>query len=358
MEQVRRRARELGIQIGQMKPGDLNMITNVAGVTVGQVTLDPGSGSIRTGVTAILPHAESIFDQKVPAAVHTINGFGKATGFEQVRELGVLETPIVLTNTLSVGTVWDALVTWTIRKASDPDMVTSVNPVVGECNDSFLNDIQRRLISAEHVLSALDSAESGKMAEGAVGAGTGMTCFGYKGGIGTSSRRVGPWIVGILLVSNFGERGQLVIDGIPAGRSLLDEQDEPRETDGSVVIVVATDAPFSDRQLGRLARRTALGLARIGSTIGHTSGDFAIAFSTAYRISTSDADTVMTFPRLAEGQMNLFFQATVEATEEAVLNSLFMADTITGYLGQSSPALPVDRVLEIMRSYRYLESDQ
>lgn len=347
MDEIRPRARELGIRIGQMDTGRWNAITDVPGVKVGQVTLrggGEGNATVRTGVTAILPHDGSIFDEKVPAAVHTINGYGKATGFEQVRELGVLETPVVLTNTLSIGAAWDALVTWTIRKARNPRDVMSVNPLVGECNDGYLNDIQGRHVREEDVLEALDLAASRPVAEGAVGAGTGMSCYEFKGGIGTASRRVGDWMVGVLLVSNFGRREQLIIDGVPIGLTLRDWKGEPREHDGSVMMVVATDAPLSDRQLGRIARRTGIGLARTGSTVGHSSGDFAVAFSTAYRFLSHERNKVVSISCLAESELNPFFQAVTDAIEEAVLNSLFKAETTYGQAGHVSPALPIEEV--------------
>ena len=293
---------------------------------VGQVTLregpavlNPGMGPACTGVTVILPHAGDIYLEKVVAAVHTINGYGKATGFEQVRELGVLETPIALTNTLNVGRVWDALVSWTIQRSQAPGRVVSLNPLVGECNDAFLNDIQGRFVREEHVIAALENASSGPVEEGAVGAGTGMRCYEFKGGVGTASRVVGAYCVGALLVSNFGSRPQLTISGVPVGQELRHWTNESPQLDGSTMIVLATDAPLSERQLGRLARRAGMGLARTGSTIGHSSGDFVVAFSTANRVIDRPEQNRRVVEVLIELDLNPFFQAVVESVEEAVI---------------------------------------
>jgi D-aminopeptidase len=357
------RLRDFGIRPGNLEPGPWNAITDVPGVRVGQVTLIenedfPGGGSgrrTRTGVTVILPHEGDLFLEKTPAAVHTFNGFGKATGFEQVRELGVLETPIALTNTLNVGRVWDALVSWMIQRSKEPGELSSLNPIVGECNDGHLNDIQARRVHTEHVFQALDTAEAGPVKEGVIGAGTGMVCYGFKGGIGTASRLVQGYCVGVLLVTNFGECEQLTIHGVPVGTHLRDCQNLARNEDGSVMIVTATNAPLSDRQLGRMARRAGLGLARTGSTMGHSSGDFAIAFSTANKIPYQANTATLRLEYLVETQLNPYFDAVVEATEEAVLNSLFAAETVEGQSGHICQALPLDQVVEMMHQYGHPE---
>lgn len=368
----RPRVREFGIQLGELEPGPLNAITDVAGVLVGQTTvcwgegpLLPGRGPARTGVTVVLPHPGNLFQEKVPAAFHVINGFGKSIGGDQITELGTIETPIALTSTLAVGRVADALISHAIRDNSGIGIITStVNPVVGECNDGFLNDIQGRHIQEGDVLLAIDSAGAGPVAEGAVGAGTGMTSYGFKAGIGTASRQTPPqlggWTVGALVLANFGKRGQLVVDGMRVGRA-LERQMHVKPEQGSIITIVATDAPLLDRGLGRLARRVALGLARTGSTGGHGSGEVAIAFSTApgLRVPHELPGPLLQREILADddrgdhpGQIDALFQAVVEATEEAVLNSLFRAETVTGRDGNTSHALPLERVREPMTSPR------
>lgn len=365
----RPRVREFGISPGELEPGPLNAITDVAGVLVGQTTvwwgdgdLRPGQGPARTGVTVVLPHGGNLFQAKVPATFHVINGFGKSIGGDQITELGTIETPIALTSTLAAGRVADALVSHAIRENPGIGITTStVNPVVGECNDGWLNDIQGRHVTEQGVLAAIDSASAGPVAEGAVGAGTGMRSYGYKAGIGTASRltpaQLGGWTVGVLVLANFGAAGQLVVDGVKVGRALERERNlEPEK--GSIITIVATDAPLLDRGLGRLARRVALGLARTGSTGGHGSGEVAIAFSTApgLRVPHEPASPVLQREILADddrgnhpGQIDALFQAVVEATEEAVLNSLFRAETVTGRDGNTSLALPLERVREIMQ---------
>lgn len=365
---ARPRAREFGLQPGELEPGPLNSITDVPGVLVGQTTvwwvdgpLRPGHGPARTGVTVVLPHAGNLFQQKVPAAFHVINGFGKSIGGDQITELGTIETPIALTSTLAVGRVADALVSHAIRENPGIGVTTStVNPVVGECNDGWLNDIQGRHITEQDVLTAIDGASSGSVAEGAVGAGTGMRSYGFKAGIGTASRlspaQLGGWTVGVLVLANFGTAGQLVIDGVRVGRALEGERNvEPEK--GSIITIVATDAPLLDRGLARLARRVALGLARTGSTGGHGSGEVAIAFSTApgLRVPHEPASPLLQREIIADddrgnhpGQIDALFQAVVEATEEAVLNSLFRAETVTGRDGNTSHALPLDRVRDLV----------
>jgi len=349
----RPRAREAGIVIGVLPPGPLNAITDVTGVEVGHHTL-VGEESIRTGVTVILPHSGNLFQEKVPAAIFVTNGFGKLTGISQVRELGTLETPVALTGTLSVWRVADALAEWVLGQPGN-ESVLSVNPVVGECNDGFLSDIRRRPVGRTQLRAALAAATTGAVLEGSVGAGTGTRCLGYKGGIGTSSRRLtrslGGWTVGVLVQTNFG--GALTIAGVPVGVELgrFEYRDQLLEAgDGSCMIVVATDAPLDARQLRRLAARTPFGLARVGGYASHGSGDYAIAFTTHpdCRVRHGGAD-LRSPPLWSDEQMSPLLLAVVEATEEAVVNSLFAATTITGRDGRTVEALPVDRVLELVR---------
>lgn len=361
----RPRARDLGIRLGTLPTGPLNGITDVPGVKVGHTTLIsgdgplvPGEGPVRTGVTAILPHGGNLFREKVPAAIHVINGFGKCMGQEQVDELGNLEGPIALTGTMNVGLVTDAVIAYGIRENPDIGVSTStINPVVGECSDSFLNDMQGRHVREEHVLAAIDGATSDAFVEGTVGAGTGMSAFGFKGGIGTASRVVpdetGGWTLGVLVLANFGRKRQLTIDGVPVGILLDDQAVDPPER-GSIMFIVATDAPLLDRGLRRLARRCAIGLGRTGSISGHGSGDYVIAFSTAesLRIPHEPEASTMQAEIVLDSGMTIdnLFQATVEATEEAIINALFTATSLTGRDGNHREALPVERVLEIMRS--------
>jgi D-aminopeptidase len=350
--------------IGQLPTGPHNAITDVPDVRVGQTTLIsgdgplvPGVGPVRTGVTVILPHGGNLFREKVPAAAHVINGFGKCVGQEQIDELGVLEGPIALTGTLNVGLVADALVSHAIRESPDIGISTStINPVVGECSDQGLNDIQGRHVRAEHVLAAIDGAATGPVAEGGVGAGTGMVAFGYKGGIGTASRvtpaTVGGWTVGVLVLANFGRRDQLIVDGVPVGRYLTAEQ-QPQPERGSIMLIVATDAPLLDRGLRRLARRAGIGLARTGSIAGHGSGDYALAFSSApsVRMPHEPGKATLAIEVLLDSgrAIDALFQATIEATEEAILNALFRAETVTGRDGHVAEALPTERVRELLR---------
>jgi D-aminopeptidase len=366
----RPRVRELGIRIGIFEPGPLNAITDVAGVRVGQTTVIEGE-SIRTGVTAILPHDGDLFRSRVPAALHVGNGFGKLVGSTQLRELGELETPILLTCTLCVWQAADAMVDWLLEK---PGMgsVGSINPVVGETNDGGLNDIRSRPIRPEHVWSALESANSGPVAEGSVGAGTGTRAFGWKGGIGTASRVLpatqGGWTVGVLVQSNFG--GILTVAGAPVGEALGQysfrgdvTRTPPEETDqidgaGSIMIVIATDAPLSDRNLERLAARAMMGLGRTGSFAGNGSGDYILAFSTAEGVRRGTGGGGNSAPQavaeLPNGAMSALFQGVVEATEEAVLNSLFRATTVTGRGGSTAEALPIEATLEVLRRHGVL----
>jgi D-aminopeptidase len=358
------RAREVGLIIGELPTGPHNAITDVAGVRVGHATLvtgegvlQPGVGPVRTGVTVILPHDGNIFRAKVCAAVHTINGFGKVLGFEQVRELGVLESSIALTNTLNVGLVADALVQTSIRQNPSIGITTgSVNVVVGETNDGYLNDLQGRHVHAEQVFRAIDSASTGPVVEGAVGAGTGTICFGWKGGVGTASRVLpmvlGRFTVGALVQSNFGRPRDLVIAGVPIGRS-LQPPSKGGETDdnGSIMIVLATDAPLDARQLQRLCARAGAGLVRMGSHHGHGSGDFIIGFSTALRIDHDPVELLATRAILVDETKVIggLFCAVVESVEEAILNSLCCAETTVGRDDHVAHALPVDEVLKLIR---------
>ncbi len=348
--------RNYGIEIGVLQPGPQNTITDVQGVKVGHQTIIKGN-NIRTGVTAILPHDGNIFQQKVPAAVYVGNGFGKLAGSTQIEELGNLETPIILTNTLSVPTAADALIDYTFRFAENDD-VHSVNPVVGETNDGYLNDIRGRHVTKKDVLTAIGKANSAKAEQGNVGAGTGTIAFGFKGGIGTSSRKLsenlGGYSVGVLVQSNFG--GVLQIAGVPVGKKLGKYylSDELNETaDGSCMIVVATDAPLDARNLKRLAKRAMLGLAKTGGIASNGSGDYVIAFSTAesVRIPYHSDQSIKSQNVLRNSAMSPLFMAVNEATEEAIINSLFHAETMTGTDGHTVEELPVSKVLEIVEQY-------
>ncbi|MDH3222428.1 MAG: P1 family peptidase, partial [Gemmatimonadota bacterium] len=365
----RPRARDLGIEVGIFPPGPHNAITDVEGVLVGHTTLVRGD-DVRTGITAIRPHGGNLYRSRVPAAIHVGNGFGKLLGVTQVRELGELETPILLTCTLCVWKAADAMTAWALRQEG-MDEVRSINPVVGETNDGGLNDIRNRPISPADVEAALDGARGGPVAEGSVGAGTGTAAFGWKGGIGTSSRVIpgslpaSGYTVGVLVQSNFG--GILDIDGAPVGRELgqyafrdlvdtrgdgPDVQPEERqgEAQGSIMMVVATDAPLSERNLERLARRAIMGLARTGSYASNGSGDYVIAFSSAEAVRRSPGQTRHASDGLANDAMSPLFQATVEATQEAVYNSLFKARTVQSRFG-TREALPIEETVEILRRY-------
>ena len=348
-----KRVRAYRIEPGILLPGPLNTITDVAGVTVGHHTLIAGD-NIRTGVTAILPHGGNVFQEKVPAAIYIGNGFGKLMGYSQVEELGNLETPIILTNTLSVATAADALIDYTLAQPENAN-VRSVNPVVGETNDGTLNDIRGRHVKKEHVLEAITSARSGPVPEGNVGAGTGTICFGFKGGIGTASRQLseedGGYTVGVLVQTNFG--GVLLVDGLPVGEELRKKKAAKGSGDGSCMIVVATDAPADSRNLKRMAKRAMLGLARTGGIASNGSGDYVIAFSTAegVRVPYNPQSPLLEQKVLDNSAMTPLFLATIEATEEAILNSLFMAEAMTGN-GKAVEALPVDEVLEIRKLHK------
>jgi len=350
----RPRLREFGIRTGVLSPGPLNSITDVAGVRVGQITLIQGK-DIRTGVTVILPHEGNIFQEKVPAAIAVANGFGKLTGSTQVEELGNIETPIVLTNTLSVPTAAEAVIDYVLTLPGN-ESVESVNPVVGETNDGYLNDIRRRVINKEHVLEAIRKAQGGRVEEGCVGAGTGTTCFDFKGGIGTSSRRLsasrGGYTVGILVQTNFG--GILQISGVPVGVRLGQyylQKEAESGSEGSCMIVVATDAPLDSRNLKRLARRALAGIVRTGGFYANSSGDYAIAFSTAKEVRIPDRSSSLTQPvvLLRNEHMSPLFLAAAEASEEAILNSLFKAQRMEGKDGHVAEALPLDRIKELFK---------
>jgi len=347
------RPRELGVRFGLLPTGVLNAITDVPGVSVGHSTLSLPEKNVHTGVTAVLPHRGDIFKDKVEAAVHVINGFGKATGIAQIMELGVIETPIVLTNTFGVAAALDGILDHVL--SSNPDIGVStgtVNAVVGECNDGFLNDIRGRHVRPQHVKRALSNASDDKVVEGDVGAGTGMVCYGYKGGIGTASRRVRQYMIGCLVLSNFGRKENLTIAGVPVGFELWrKEQQEAKAGDGSVIIVLATDAPLDARQLGRLARRGGFGLARTGSVASHGSGDFVLAFSTTNRRPHyhSSLDRICNQVHEDGELFTELFLAVTESVEEAVINSLFAAKTVVGRDGNIAQALPTTEILEMLR---------
>ncbi len=367
----RERARDLGVAPGIFATGAHNAITDVTGVRVGQVTLVEGD-TVRTGVTAILPHPGNTYLSRVPAAVHVGNGFGKFVGSTQVNELGELETPILLTCTLCVWKAADAMAAWMLER---PDMqqVRSLNVVVGETNDGGLNDIRARPVTADAVRRALETASAGAVQEGSVGAGTGTVAFGWKGGIGTSSRKLpgslGGWTVGVLVQSNFG--GVLQVSGAPVGQELdrfafqnaVAAHDDARRGpaddrgDGSIIIVIATDAPLGDRNLRRLAARGMMGLGRTGSSASNGSGDYVLAFSTADSVRRAFDAPRLEASELANEQMSAVFQASVDAVEEAVYNSLFMATTVTGN-GQTVEAIPLDRVREVLRRHGIAPPEQ
>jgi D-aminopeptidase len=339
-EPPRPRLRDWGIAIGTLPPGPLNAITDVSGVRVGHVTVTSGT-RVNTGVTAVLPHGRNLFREKVRAAVVVGNAFGKLAGALQVNELGELESPIILTCTLCVGKAWDATAAYLLGLPGNED-VRSVNPVVGETNDGFLSDIRARPITEAHVLRAIRGARSGHVEEGSVGAGRGTVAFGWKGGIGTASRRLdGGTTVGILVQSNFG--GTLTIAGAPIGGPLGAGTTSDRPGGGSIMIVLATDAAVDHRQLVRLGRRTLVGLGRAGSVMAHGSGDFVIAFSTSHQ------------PPIADEALTPLFQAAADATEEAIVNSLLRAQTVRGARG-TARALPLDRVRRLLQDHRVTPS--
>ena len=382
----RTRARGIGLTIGTLPTGPLNAITDVAGVRVGHVTLIegegplvPGTGPVRTGVTAILPHAGDLFREKVAACVHRLNGFGEVTNADQVREMGVIESPILLTGTTNVPRVADAALDWSF--ARDPEIgVTTWNPspLVAECSDMYLNDARGRHVHTEHVIAAIEGAAGGPVAEGGVGGGTGMSCCEFKGGIGTSSRSLpaeaGAYTVGVLVMSNFGRREHLRIDGAPVGGELKDWEPpspvvEPRHGaavpdryGSSIIVILATDAPLDPRELERVSVRAGAGLARTGGLYSTSSGDFVIAFSTANRVPhfppAPRLQHGLVAESLLEGQswpaapaINYLFQAAIEATEEAILNSMFAAETMVGRDYHVRHALPIEETARILRKY-------
>lgn len=363
----RPRARDLGIKIGILPTGEQNSITDVSGVAVGQTTIIRGE-NVRTGVTAVVPHGGNLFQEKVPGAVFVGNGFGKLAGSTQVNELGEIETPILLTSTLSVPRTADLLLDYMLALKGNEN-VRSINPLVAETNDGLLNDIRGRHITRDDVLNAIKNARSGSVEEGSVGAGTGTVAFGWKGGIGTASRKLpaslGGYTLGVLVQSNFG--GVLTIDGVPVGKELgqfylknavsgqqatqkgiIPSEAGTLNADGSIIIVIATDAPLDHRQLMRLASRSMIGLGRTGSSMTNGSGDYAIAFTTANRINASQA--VRDVKVLGNDAMSPLFQAVIEATEEAIINSILKATTVTGS-GRTVEALPIDKLHDILKKY-------
>lgn len=350
------RPREYGIQFGVLQPGQNNAITDVEGVLVGQVNVHDDKKGAHTGVTAILPHGGNLFKEKVPAGIFLANGFGKMTGYPQVKELGNIETPIVLVNTLNVAAGLDGIIDYTFSFKENGDC-RSVNGVVGETNDGGINDIRARFLTSKDVLKAIQTAKSGPVEEGVVGAGSGTKAFGFKGGIGTSSRKLpasmGGYTVGVLVQTNFG--GFLNVDGVAVGEKLggYPWQKEIECADGSIMMVVATDAPIDARNLERVAKRAFMGLAKAGGIASNGSGDFAIAFSTAKenRVphNTKKLEKLQNV-NVANDDMTPIFMATIEATEEAVVNSLFKAKDVKGYNGKVTKALPVDQVLEMLKA--------
>lgn len=332
--------RDYGITIGTLETGANNLITDVKGVMVGHCTLN--NGRVKTGVTALLPHEGDIFHEKLLASAYVLNGFGKTTGLVQIEEMGTIETPIILTNTLSVGTAYDALVEYMLEKNDDIGLTTgTVNPVICECNDGCLNDIRGRHVKKEHVFQSIKNAGV-FFEQGAVGAGTGMVCYGLKGGIGSSSRIIDiegeKYMMGALVLTNFGRDEDLTIDGIKAGRLIFEKN--RRETDkGSIIVIIATDVPLSERQLKRVCKRAAAGIIRTGSFIGNGSGEIIISFSTANSIRHYEICPVITMDVLNEDHMDMAFRAAAESTEEAVLNSLIHAETTPGRMGNMKYSL-------------------
>lgn len=347
-----KRIRDYGIVIGNMTPGERNSITDVAGVRVGHITLD--EGDIKTGVTAIIPHEGNMFKEKLVASSHVINGFGKSTGLVQIEELGTLETPIILTNTLSVGTAWEALARYMLIDNLDiGKKAGTVNPVVCECNDGYLNDIRGLHIKGEDIFKAIENANVDFL-EGSVGAGRGMVCYDLKGGIGTASRKINlnnrEYTIGILVLTNFGSLENLTIDGSKIGKKIIalkENANENKEDKGSIITILATDIPLSDRQLKRVIKRVYPGISRTGSTTGTGSGEIVIGFSTANKFNHYEAEDVLSLEVINENKINRIFNGAAEATEEAIFNSLICADTTTGVDGHIIYSLKeyIDKVL-------------
>ncbi len=367
-EQERRRLREIGAVIGQYQPGPLNAITDVAGVKVGHTTLirgegslKPGQGPVRTGVTVVIPR-DDVWRKKVPAGAFVLNGTGEMTGLSWVAESGFLEYPIALTNTLNVPRVANGVMSWMIRHYPEIGISDdTLTPVVAECDDGRLNDIQGRHVSEQDVMAALDGAGGGPVKEGTVGAGTGMISYGFKGGIGTASRKLpdkeGGYTVGVLVNANHGRRPELVVVGVAVGRQYdppqqMSESISPGHSEGSIIVVIATDAPLDSRQLTRLSKRAALGLARTGSTARHGSGDFMLAFSTANVIPHYPKDPTYSLTHLADTHLNPLITATVEATEEAIINALTMASTVTGRDNHRIEAIDLARLKTLLSGSR------
>ncbi len=343
------RARDIGINIGSLPTGEYNAITDVPGVKVGHVTLNEGE-SIRTGVTAILPH-DDIWKRRYFGAAYTIHGNGEATGIARINQAGWIESPILLTNTLSVGAVHDGVVRYIVKRYPNDNIIL---PIVAECYDGGLNDISGLHVKPIHAIEAIEKAASGAVAEGCVGGGTGMRCYGFKAGIGTASRVLpqdsGGWKVGVLVNSNGGRRHQLRIDGVPVGKALSDDQIKPGR-DGSFIIVIATDAPMTHRQLKQLAIRATHGLARTGTPSTDSSGEFVIAFSTANGFPSNTENGTFQIDMVVNRRLSSLFQATIEATEEAIINSMTMATTTTGRNGRTMPAIPLERLKQVMKQY-------
>jgi len=358
----RKRLRELGIVIGRMAPGPLDAITDVKGVRVGQVTivrgegrLVPGKGPARTGVTAILPHGGDLWREKVPAATWVLNGTGEMTGSIWINTQGALEVPILLTNTMNIGRVMDGVVAYMLKRYPDIGIGDDVvAPTVAECDDSTLNDARGLHVSVEDTVRAIESAREGPVEEGAVGAGTGMMSYQFKGGIGTASRLLareeGGWTVGVLVNANMGQRSDLTVDGVPVGREITDLMPKA-SVDGSIIVIVATDAPLDHLKLQRLASKAAIGLARTGTISNHGSGDIFLAFSTGNRVPHYPKPLTYTLTVVADDHLDPLFRAAEEATEEAILNALTMATTTVGRDGNTAYALPLDRLVAIMRKH-------
>lgn len=367
-KQTKKRARDYGITVGQYKPGRWNSITDVKGVLVGHSTIiegeghvhKTGDGPVRTGVTAIWPFHHNIYDERICGGSFILNGAGEMSGMIQVQEWGMIETPILLTNTLSVGTVSDGCVQYLTQKHPQIGRIHDVViPLVGECDDSWLNDIAGQHVQVEHVFEALDAAKTGPVEEGSVGGGTGMTCCDFKGGIGTSSRKLpvedGGYTIGVLVMSNFGEIEDLKVDGTPMGKLLAEQYEhikKRRHTYGSIIVVVATDAPMLGNQLNRLAKRAALGIGKVGSYAAHGSGEIVLAFSTANRLDRHEKKRLYKMDVLYDKGLNPIYKATIEATEEAILNSLFGAEDMIGISDRLCPALPKEEVAKLYKKYQ------